>query len=83
MAARSACAEADPDAMIAAICARSAPVSAISVWKAQPKPWQMTTREGLGAESDHSLNMAATAGSAVSASAPPAAVNNATSTIAK
>src|SRR5947209_8759720 len=42
----------------------------------------MTTRDGLGDASDHSLSMATTAGS-TSATAGPPAVSNATSTIAK
>src|SRR5262249_31121162 len=43
----------------------------------------MTTRDGLGEASDHSLSMAMTAGSALSATAGPPANSNATSTIAK
>src|SRR5206468_3763316 len=58
MAALSACAEAEPDAMIAAIWAWSARVRPISVRKAHPKPWQMTRRYGVGEASDHSLSMA-------------------------
>src|SRR5262249_46011184 len=53
------------------------------VRKAHPKPWQMTTRDGLGEVSDHSLSMAMTAGSTLSATAGPPAISNATSTIAK
>src|SRR5262249_37204847 len=51
--------------------------------KAHPKPWQMTTRDGLGEVSDHSRSMAMTAGSTLSATAGPPAISNATSTIAK
>src|SRR5262245_3583327 len=43
----------------------------------------MTTRDGLGEVSDHSLSMAMTAGSTLSATAGPPAISNATSTIAK
>src|SRR5262249_23562004 len=43
----------------------------------------MTTRDGLGEARDHSLSMATTAGSALSATAGPPANSNATSTIAK
>src|SRR5262245_39786545 len=43
----------------------------------------MTTRDGLGEASDHSLSMPTTAGSALSATAGPPANSNATSTIAK
>src|SRR5215472_14181185 len=57
MAALSASAEAEPEAIIAAIWARSASVRAISVRKAHPKPWQMTTLDGFGEASDHSLSM--------------------------
>jgi hypothetical protein len=69
--------------MIAAILAWSALPRAISVRKPHPKPWQMTTREGLGDASDHSLSMAMTAGSTSPATAGAAASSNATSTIAK
>src|SRR5262249_47066599 len=58
-------------------------VRAISVRKAHPKPWQMTTRKGLGEVSDHSRSMTITAGSTLSATAGPPAISNATSTIAK
>src|SRR6266481_5120243 len=43
----------------------------------------MTTRDGLGDASDHSLSMATTAGSTSATAVPPPAISNATSTIAK
>src|SRR5215470_6534390 len=69
--------------MIAAIWAWSPLVRAISVRKRHPKPWQMTTRDGLGVVSDHSRSIAMTAGSTLSATADPPAISNATSTVAK
>jgi hypothetical protein len=83
MAVLSACAEAEPEAMMAAIWAWSARVRPISVRKAHPKPWQMTTRYGVAEASDHSLNMAVTPGSTSPARAGAAAISNATNTIAK
>ena len=80
MAALSACAEAEPDVMIAAIWAWSARVRPISVRKAHPKPWQMTRRYGVGEASDHSLSMAVTPGSTSPARAGAAAIHNAAST---
>src|SRR5215470_16667339 len=43
----------------------------------------MTTRDGLGEVSDHSLSMATTAGSTSATAIPPPTISNATSTIAK
>src|SRR5262245_13535274 len=43
----------------------------------------MTTRDGLGEVSDHSLSMATTPGSTSATPVPPPTISNATSTIAK
>ncbi|TMJ90451.1 MAG: hypothetical protein E6G76_05895 [Alphaproteobacteria bacterium] len=43
----------------------------------------MTTRNALGGRSEYSRSMAVTAGSTLSATAEPPAINNAMSTIAK